>query len=205
MNFTNQSIRSYLLRNLSKEEKRKLQQYSTEIIKGIKRGDDKAFDDFLNILDVKKCVNQITRTIYNKFDANVSVDVIKNELNILIYHFIKTNYRIYNQPNEIQMVLVSMYGWLGGKASKRIYNNLYPKIDEYLGCCDMMEYNALAEVELKIALQEILTEEEYKLFEDRYVENKTFTEIGKEMNLAESTIRNRHKLLLEKIKISLFN
>lgn len=199
MNFHETTIRSYLAESHSHEELKRVQDFSVDIITGIKDGDDEAFRTFLEIKDVKMCVNKITGNIHRKFD-NVTVESIKSELNVLMFNFIKNNYRTYHQPNEIQMLLVSMYGWLGNKAASRIYDNLKTKKDDYLGCWDMEERDLIAEIEFKITIQQMLTEEEYQLFRARYEEDRTLSDIADELGITLQAVHKREKALLEKLK-----
>ena len=199
MNFHDTSIRSYLAGNRTNKELHDVQKFSVDIITGIKRGDDEAFREFLEILDVKMCINNLTGNIYRKFD-NVTVEAVKEELTTQIFEFVKKNYRTYHKPNEIQLLLNAMYGWIGGKVSKTIYNNLKTKNDNYLGCWDMEERDLIAEVELKVALQQILTEDEYKLFEARYVDDRTLTDIADELGISFQAVHLREKAMLNKVK-----
>lgn len=199
MNFHDTSIRSYLAENRSSEELNSVQKFSVDLITGIQNGDDKAFKTFLEIKDVKMCINKITGNIYRKFD-NVTVESIKNELNILMFNFIKNNYRTYHQPNEIQMLLVSMYGWIGSEASKRIYNNLKTKNDDYLGCWDMMDRDLIAETEFMVAIEQLLTKDELNLFTLRYVHGCTHREIAQELGISHHAVQKREKAMLSKLK-----
>ena len=199
LNFHDTSIRSYLAGNRTSEELHSVQKFSVDIITGIKRGDDEAFREFLEILDVKMCINKITGNIYRKFD-NVTVEAIKNELNVLIFNFIKNNYRTYNQPNEIQMLLIAMYGWLGGKASKVIYDNLKNKNDNYLGCWEMMDRDLIAEVELMVAIEQTLTKDEFTLFKARYIEGYTQQEVADELGVTRQAIQKREKAIKLKLQ-----
>ncbi len=199
LNFKETSIRNYLSESRTHKELQDVQKFSVDIITGIKRGDDEAFREFLEILDVKMCINKITGNIYRKFD-NVTIESIKSELNVLIFNFIKNNYRTYHQPNEIQMLLIAMYGWLGGKASNAIYNNLKNKNDEYFGGWEAMDRDLIAEVELMVAIEQTLTKEEFQLFKARYIEGYTQQEIADEIGVTRQAIQKKEKAIKLKLQ-----
>lgn len=204
MNFKNKTIRGYLSKSHTEEEISKVKEYTLDILFGIKSGSDESFVRLLEIKDTRLFINGVANEVSSKFDNKIDANVIKSEINICIFKFIKNTYRIYNEPNELQILITSMYSWLPKEVAKRIYKKVNNKEDEYLTSNYNNGTSNIENVEIDLTLRQLLTEVEYNLYKDRYIYGKTFTEIAANLKISEGAVRRRNKLLLQKIKENVF-
>lgn len=82
-------------------------------------------------------------------------------------------------------------------------NKIYSEVEDFVIRAigeDSIIWKMIKKRDIITAALECLTEEEYKIVELLYFENKTQIEAGFELKLSESTIRKRKKEILDKLE-----
>ena len=184
------------------QEKDSIKEFSVGILQRIKDGDEFAFNELIQLKDIRNFIYYYAYCIgkYHKFFYDE--EIIVQEIMYQLFYHIKKNYRIYYQPNEISLLIVSMRGWIRQNVSKSLKRNFFPKRDEYLKTSNVEEdEDCFSDVFVEDYLdQSGLTERERKVFQLRFYDMYGYVEIGKIMGFSKDSAQRSYIKALEKIK-----
>lgn len=178
-----------------------LRDYQVNLLNAIKEGKDYAFDELLNVKDIKNFIHHYAwhirkfyRFQYREFD-------IVNEIKYQIYYTIKKNYKIYNQPNEFSLLINSMRKWIKQKVGSGLKDTYKPKKDELLPILfledDSYDYS---EKFVREVIEQLLTPEDQIVFKLRFFEGMGYKQIGLRLGRSKDTIQRRYEKTLKQIK-----
>jgi len=178
-----------------------IREFSVYIIQCVKDGLEGAFDDLMNIKDMRNFLHFYTYHIreYHKF--RYSKQNVIHEVRYQIFYHVVNNYRIYNEPHEISLLIMSMRNWIRQKVSNALKNTYNPKNDEVL---DQVFLEATDHDDTEILVRDLvdryLDGEEKTVFEMKFFEGRGYVDIGKQLGVSKDTAQRRYKSALEKLK-----
>lgn len=178
-----------------------LRRYQVKLIQDIKDGEKSAFDRLLEVKDIRNFIYHYAWHIRKYFNFNYSEDDIVNEIKYQLFYTIKNNYRIYNQPNEISLLINSMRRWIKQKVSSELKETYRPKTDSYLPQL-FIEDNSYDRTEpwVREIMEKILTDEDREVFELRFFKGMGYKQIGIQMGKSKDAIQRRYEKILRQIK-----
>lgn len=178
-----------------------LRDYQVNIILRIKNGDEKAFEEFLNIKDIQNFIYHYAWHIRKYFRFYFTEDDVVHEIQYQMYYIIRKNYRIYNQPNEISLLINSMRSWIRQKVSKELTANYKPKRDMTLSNYYIEDKTQdTSEFFVREIMDEVLSEEDKEIFELRFFCGYGYKQIGQMVGKSKDAIQRRYNKILEQIK-----
>lgn len=175
--------------------------YQVNLLQAIKDGEEFAFDKLLEVKDIRNFIYHYAWHIRKFFQFNYSEKDIVNEIKYQLFYTVKSNYRIYDQPNEISLLINSMRRWIKQKVSSELRDTYKPKTDAFLP-------NLLIEDEsydrsepwVRDIMKKILTPEDRLVFELRFFKGMGYKEIGVKMGKSKDAIQRRYEKILKQIK-----
>lgn len=185
--------------------KNDIRMYIVPLIKRVKNKDDGAFEELLETKDMRNFIHHHAYHTGKYFRFKYKQDDIFHEMKVQIFYHIVKNYRIYNEPHEMGLLIMSMRSWIRLKVSEALRSTYKPKDDEYIDSevMDLAEIQDTSEKSIERIADEYLDDEEREVFEKRFFEDKLLVEIGNEMGFSKDTASRRYKNSLEKLKRAL--
>ncbi|QJT70430.1 hypothetical protein [Microcystis phage MaeS] len=178
-----------------------LREYQVGLIQNVKDGKEFAFDELVQVKDITNFIYHYAWHIrkFYRFQYR-EIDVV-SEIKFQIYYMIQKNYRIYNQPNEISLLIHSMRRWIKQKVGNELQDVYKPKRDEFLPVLFIEDESYdYSEAWVREAIDKILTPEDRKVFELRFFEGKGYKQIGQELGKSKDAINRRYEKILRQIK-----
>lgn len=203
MDFKSVTVREYLSKERSTCELEQVRHFLCDVISRAKTGDDEAFRQLMEIKDIKLFIQHVTSKVVRKLDHKVPRDIVVAEVQYAIYDFLSTYYKASKKPTEIQSLITALFKWLPSKVAVSLSDMVRPKQDEPISIASDKSLSVPSNTDFNLFISETLTLEEYKLYQDIYVDCKSNIQISKEMNVAEGTVRYRNKQLLSKLRAEL--
>lgn len=187
-----------------KEYKNAIKEFSVSLLLDVKNKKESSFEEIMNLRDMRNFLYHYSYHIMKYHNFRYSkIDVI-HEIKFQVYHHIVNNYRIYNEPHEISLLIMSMRGWIRQKVSNSLKEIYHPKRDEYLETEFTEGYQFIDDKAYVFDLiDRCLNEEERLVFIKKFFDDKIFSEIGREMGVSKDTAQRRYKSALEKIRFVL--
>lgn len=178
-----------------------IREYSVSLIEKVKNSDEKAFEELMQTKDMRNFIYYYAFAInkYHKFFYDE--EVVIHEIKFNIFNHIKTRYRIYNKPNEISLLIVSMRKWIRGRVSNSLKEYYFPKKDENISkkVIEVVDHDSS-----KFIIDEIvdscLEKKEKDVFELRFYNRMGLVETGRELGISKDSVSRRYKKALKKIK-----
>lgn len=178
-----------------------LRDYQVDILLRIKSGDEKAFEEFLNIKDIRNFVYYYAWHIRKYFRFYFSEDDVVHEIQYQMYYIIRKNYRIYNQPNEISLLINSMRSWIRQKVSGELLADYKPKKDMMLSNYNVEDQSQdTSELWVREIMDKTLSEEDTEIFELRFFDGYGYKQIGQMVGKSKDAIQRRYNKILDQIK-----
>lgn len=179
-----------------------LRVYQVGLIKAIKAGEETAFNDLLQVKDIRNFIYHYAWHIRKYYNYRYKEDDIINEIKYQIFLLVKNNYRLYNQPNEISLLINSMRRWIKQKVGSELKETYRPKSDSFLPPMSNIEDQSYdgTETWVKEVAAKILTPEDQKVFDLRFFNNWGYKKIGMEMGKSKDAIQRRYEKILLQIK-----
>lgn len=177
-----------------------IREFSVSLLERVKNKDDGAFDDLMSIKDMRNFLYFYTYHIreYHKF--KYEKHNVLHEVRYQIFYHVVNNYRIYDEPHEISLLITSMRNWIRQKVSTSLKSTYSPKVDEKLDSVFLEETeNDESEILVRDLLIRYLNEEEQLVFELKFFHGKGFVEIGQAIGASKDTAQRRYKRALGKL------
>lgn len=175
--------------------------WATSLLERIKSGDADAFDELIETRDIRNFVHHYAYHIGKYHHFNYDKLEIVNEIHIQMFYHIKKNYRIYNEPHEISLLIMSMRNWIRQKVSKILTKNNISEIHEEFNERSVSEkWRDESEITLEEILNKCLTEEERIVFDLRFYDDLTFVGMGEKLGKSKDTMQRKYLSILDKIK-----
>lgn len=178
-----------------------IKEFSIKLIQDVKDGKEFAFDTLMSIKDMRNFLYHYAYHIAKHHKFKYKENDILHEIRHQIFYHIKKNYRLYNEPHEIGLLIMSMRGWIKQKVSNSLKPFYHPKTDSYLKqfFLDSGEGN-ISDVYVNDILTKCLTKEEYEVYVLRVEQNYRLYEIGELMGYSKDTAKRRYQRAIEKLK-----
>lgn len=175
--------------------------YQVNLIQAVKDGKEFAFDELLEVKDIRNFIYHYAWHIRKFFQFNYSEADVVNEIKYQLFYTIKNNYRIYNQPNEISLLINSMRRWIKQKVGSELKDTYKPKTDSYLPqlFIEDQSYDG-SETWVREVTRKILTTEDQEVFELRFFKGMGYKQIGDKMGKSKDAIQRRYEKILGQIK-----
>jgi hypothetical protein len=165
------------------------------LLSRIKESDNEAWEEFSELPDIRNFMHYYTHNIGEFYRFRYSMEVILNEVRLQMFYHIKRNYRPYDKVDEISLLIHSMRSWIKFKVGKGLSSVYKPKKEEeqFLPNIELIDetIDETKEEMLEIA-QGLLTEECYKVFYHKIVDDFTLTKIGEVMGFSVDTAKRRY-------------
>jgi predicted DNA-binding protein (UPF0251 family) len=181
-----------------KNEIDKFRVYSVKLLEDVKKSDDDAFNELVNIKDIRNFTYHYAYHIEKYHRYKYKLDYIVDEIKMNIFYHIKRNYRIYDEPHELSLLINSMRGWIKHKVSEGLKSTYKPKDDDYISEI-YVEDTSYDETEFHVReiVKEFLDEEELKVFELRFFSNMNYDDIAAIVGKSRATCQ---RIYVNKIK-----
>lgn len=183
------------------QELDEIKDYSVSLIKGVKDSDEFAFEELMKTKDIRNFIYYYAYAInkYHKFCYDEETVVYEIKYNI--FNHIKTRYRIYNKPNELSLLIVSMRKWIRGRVSNSLKEHNFPKTDDNI-CNKTIEVidNDSTELLVDELVEKCLNDEEKIIFDLRFYKSMGLVEIGNIIGMSKDSVRRKYKKALDKMK-----
>lgn len=178
-----------------------LRSYQVDLLQGIKDGKEHAFDELLEVKDIRNFIYHYAWHIRKYFRFHYSEEDVVNEIKYQLFYSIKNNYRIYNQPNEFSLLINSMRRWIKQKVGNELKDTYRPKVDNFLPQLFIEDesYDG-TETWVREVMDKILTDEDKRVFELRFFEGMGYKQIGIKMGKSKDAIQRRYEKILFLIK-----
>ncbi|WP_257064304.1 RNA polymerase sigma factor [Priestia megaterium] len=200
-------IRTQLKKDITPEDRRYLEEreeqiraYSVFLLDRVKNREEGAFEELMQIKDMRNFLHFYTHHIreYHKF--RYGKQNVLHEVRFQIFYHVVNNYRIYNEPHEISLLIMSMRNWIRQKVSGALKSTYNPKDDERLEAI-FLEETEIDDTEMLVRdlVDRYLDDEERMVFEMKFFEERGFVEIGIEIGASKDTAQRRYKRALNKL------
>lgn len=178
-----------------------LRVFQVDLIQAVKDGEEFAFDKLLEVKDIRNFIYHYAWHIRKFFNFRYSENDIVNEIKYQLFYTVRNNYRIYNVPNEISLLINSMRRWIRQKVGEELTKTYKPKMDNYLPqlVIEDESYDG-TEGWVKEIAEKILTPEDQKVFELRFFEGLGYKDIGVKVGKSKDAIQRRYEKILKQIK-----
>lgn len=178
-----------------------MREYQVSIIQRIKEGDEDAFEELLKVKDIRNFIYYYAYHIRKFFNFSYKETDIVSEIRFQIYYTIKQNYRIYNQPNEISLLINSMRRWIKQKVGSELKDVYSPKDDNYLPHLSIEDtsYDG-SEKWIREVARKHLSLEDQEIFERRFFGDETFYDISVKVGKSQDAIIRRYRRVLKTFK-----
>jgi hypothetical protein len=177
----------------------RIREFSVSLLLKVKSKEEGAFEELMNIKDMRNFLHFYTYHIREFQKFRYSKQNVLHEVRFQIFYHVVNNYRIYEEPHEISLLITSMRNWIRQKVSYALKNTYNPKDDEKLDQV-FLESSALDDSEILVRdlVERYLDDEEEKVFELRFFEGRGFVEIGRAIGSSKDTAQRRYKRALRK-------
>lgn len=183
------------------EYKNKLREYTVGLIEGIKNGDNDCFDELMEIKDMKNFVYYYTFHIRKFHRYKHPEDEVMHEVMIIVFKHIKYNYRIYNEPHEVSLLINSMRTKVRFEASSELSNmNPYSSYSSPSESNSYSDEEFIKEITFDDMIERHLNNEESKIVEMRIRHGLAFHEIGSALGYSKDTAFRRYRRAIHKLK-----
>jgi len=178
-----------------------IREFSVFILQRVKDREDGAFEDLMNLKDMRNFLHFYTYHIreYHKF--RYTKQNVIHEVRYQIFYHVVNNYRIYNEPHEISLLIMSMRNWIRQKVSNALKNTYNPKNDEILDQV-FLEASDFDDTEIIVRdlVNRYLNDDERMVFELKFFQGRGYVDIGQQIGTSKDTAQRRYKSALEKLK-----
>ena len=178
-----------------------IRMYTVNLIERIKDKDDFAFDDLMKIKDMRNFVHYYARHIREYRNSKFSKLDSVHEIKFQVFNHIVRNYRIYDEPHEVSLLIMSMRGWIRQNANKSLQITYMPKQDDYLEQVYLEDTIDDSEMLVRDLANRYLPKKEMSVFELRFFEQRGFEDIGEILNISKSAAHNRYERALSKLEL----
>lgn len=181
-----------------------LRVYQVNLLMAIKNGEEFAFDELIQTKDIRNFIYHYSWHIFKFYNFQYREEDIIHEIKHQIFHTIKVNYRIYNKPNELSLLINSMRRWIKQKVGSELTEVYRPKVDDSLAAILIEDESHDASVSwVRETAQKLLDNEDLQIFELRFLQGLGYKEIGIEMNKSKDAMQRRYKKILRQLKAHL--
>lgn len=199
-------IRTRIKTTKDEEEKKRLIEYEDQIrvysvflLDRVKNREEGAFEELMRIKDMRNFLHFYTYHIREFYKFKYGKQNVLHEVQFQIFYHVVNNYRIYNEPHEISLLITSMRGWIRQKVAGALKITYSPKSDEKIDSAFLEETEMdNSELLVRDLMDRYLDETEKKVFEMKFFENKGYVEIGVEIGASKDTAQRRYKRALNK-------
>lgn len=173
--------------------------YSVFLLDRVKNREDGAFEELMQIKDMRNFLHFYTYHIREFYKFKYGKQNVLHEVRFQIFYHVVNNYRIYNEPHEISLLITSMRGWIRQKVAGALKLTYSPKNDEKIEASFLEETEIdSSELLVRDLMERYLDETEKKVFEMKFFENRGYVEIGIEIGASKDTAQRRYKRALSK-------
>ncbi|AKA61453.1 RNA polymerase sigma factor [Bacillus phage Stahl] len=175
--------------------------WAVSMIEKIKEGDENAFDELINVKDMRNFIHHYAYHIDKFHHFNFDTNEIVNEIVVQMFYHVKKNYRIYHEPHELSLLIVSMRGWIRQKVSKILVdNNVADSHEEFNERSVSEKWKDESDITLEEVLEKCLTDDERIIFDLRFHDDLTFVKMGEQMGKSKDTMQRKYLAIIDKIK-----
>lgn len=179
----------------------RIRKFSVSVLERVKNNEENSFENLMMIKDMRNFLHYYAYQIRKFHKFRYKKQNVLHEIRFQIFYHVSNNYRIYNEPHEISLLIMSMRGWIKQKVSEELSNAYKPKEDEqinnaFLECTEFDD----TKVFVYDLINRYLDDEEREVFELKFFEGRGFVEVGKIMGFSKDTAQRRYKRSLNKIK-----
>lgn len=178
----------------------RIREFSVSLLKRVKARENGAFEELMSLKDMKNFLHFYAYHIRDYHKFRYSKQNVLHEIRFQIFYHVVNNYRIYNEPHEISLLITSMRNWIRQKVSTALKNTYNPKDDEKLDQVFLVG-DATDDTEVLVwdLIDRYLDKEEKTVFELKFFEERGFVEIGKFIGASKDTAQRRYKKALNKL------
>lgn len=169
----------------NEEKLTKIRDYSVDLLNRIKNKEDEAFNELIQLKDIRNFIYHYSFYIrkYHKF--KVDEQNVLHELRFQIFYHISQNYRIYNEPHEISLLIVSMRSWIRQKVSRSLKGEYDALNDAPIDPKYLEDNNSdFTKVMVDEILDDYLDDQENDVFKLRFYGNYQFNQIGEMLGIS---------------------
>lgn len=178
-----------------------LRVFQVDLIQAVKDGEEFAFEKLLEVKDIRNFIYHYAWHIRKFFNFRYSEKDIVNEIKYQLFYTVRNNYRIYNVPNEISLLINSMRRWIKQKVGEELTKSYKPKIDNYLPHLNIEDesYDRTESWVYEIT-EKILSIEDQRVFKLRFFDGYGYKHIGLETGKSKDAVQRRYEKILKQIK-----
>ena len=179
----------------------RLREYQVSMIQKVKDGDEEAFNQLMEVKDIRNFIYHYAYHIRKYFNFSYKEIDVVNEIRYQIYYTIRHNYRIYNQPNEISLLINSMRRWIKQKVSSELKEVYSPKCDNYLPHLSIEDtsYDG-TEKWVREVIEKTLSPEDRQIFELKFFDDEKYRRIAEKVDKSYDVVVRRYRRSLKIIK-----